>query len=636
MIQFSSRLSWLAAAAASLVFLVPPSPVHAQSRRPLSASDIDDIARLEMLEDRRQFDSLELSRILASKHPEVRRRAAVSIGRINDKRGIGLIVGHALDADTAVAASEVFAIGQLRDSATVPWLDSLLNGAHTRRVVAGEAAIALGKIKTAGARAVLLRFLAAGVVDDRNTLALREALLSAGRSNARGDIAPLIRWTRSPNEEVRWRATWALFRPKDPAAVPTLLAMAKDRSPVVRAWAVRGLTRAQADSVNFGQVAEAQLLLATRDADRPVRTEAIRALGSYSDSTAVATLVAALDSPDSWISVSAAEGLGRMRQPSTIPKLLAATRDQRSCALRVFAMNALQTFSPSDAQAAAIELTRDTVSYCRTSGAQLLARALTGANAAAVSASQRTTIDSALAMFRAARRSEVGAGDLQARVTAIRSLGTFGDTTDLAALRSARERNDSLSAIGAAAATALATIERRASGQGRGGGRPAAVMPTRTFDDYRRIVRDWIVPDYNGAAKPTAEWTTTRGTFVLELYPGDAPLATDDFMRTMNAGTMVGTEFTRVVPDFVDQQASIRGGNILRDEVNRRGLTRANLAWATAGLDTGTPGYTLGHTPQPHNEGDFTSLGHVIRGMDVVDRIEQGDRILSARMLPPR
>ena len=34
-----------------------------------------------------------------------------------------------------------------------------------------------------------------------------------------------------------------------------------------------------------------------------------------------------------------------------------------------------------------------------------------------------------------------------------------------------------------------------------------------------------------------------------------------------------------------------------------------------------------------HNEGDFTSLGRVVSGQDVVDRIDLGDRILSARVI---
>ena len=66
--------------------------------------------------------------------------------------------------------------------------------------------------------------------------------------------------------------------------------------------------------------------------------------------------------------------------------------------------------------------------------------------------------------------------------------------------------------------------------------------------------------------------------------------------------------------------------------MSRRRLTRGNLSWASAGLDTGIPGCTFGITPQPHNEGDFTSLGRVVRGMDVVDRMELGDRVVEVRV----
>jgi cyclophilin family peptidyl-prolyl cis-trans isomerase len=162
---------------------------------------------------------------------------------------------------------------------------------------------------------------------------------------------------------------------------------------------------------------------------------------------------------------------------------------------------------------------------------------------------------------------------------------------------------------------------------------PRPPDPVRTAADYRRIVEQWVVPDYNGAPRPRAVWDTPRGTIELELYPGDAPLGVEHFVRVVESGSIVGTEFGRVVPNFVAQQSAIRDANTLRDEVNRRGLTRGNLSWASAGLDTGRPGYTLGSTPQPHNEGDFTALGRVVRGMDVVDRLELGDRITAARMM---
>jgi peptidyl-prolyl cis-trans isomerase B (cyclophilin B) len=482
---------------AVLATLASAHVAPAQARKPaLSPTDIEGIARLVMLEDYRDYDSTDLSRFLASSHPEVRRRAALAIGRIANKAGFALLTVRPLDRDTAVAATEVFAAGQLKDSSHVAWFDSLLVDPRSAPTVAAEAAIALGKIKTAGAREVLARFLATVKSSARTNAAIGEALLSIGRCTARGALTPIERWTASPDVEIRWRAAWALFRPRDPAAIPDLLKLAGDKAGEVRLWAIRALAEPQADSAGRGADAERAILAAISDADRRVRTEAVRAIGTYSDSAAVAALNAAKASPDWWISSSALEGLARLNPPPT----------------------------PAGGR------------------------------------------------------------------------------------------------------------------QGRGGARtrrPPA-PPTRTLADYKAIVERWVVPDYNGAPRPTARWETARGAIDIELYPGDAPLAVDDFVNTMAAGTIVGTAFTRVVPDFVVQEQTIPGGHRLRDEVNRHGLTRGNLAWASGGLDTGTPGYTLGNAVQPHNEGDFTALGRVIRGMDVVDQIRQNDRITAAKMLTGR
>jgi peptidylprolyl isomerase len=107
-------------------------------------------------------------------------------------------------------------------------------------------------------------------------------------------------------------------------------------------------------------------------------------------------------------------------------------------------------------------------------------------------------------------------------------------------------------------------------------------------------------------------------------------------VRATDSGELVGTEFGRLVPNFVAQQRTIRNASRLRDEVNLYGLRRGTLSWASGGLDTGRPGFTLGHTPQPHNEGDFTAFGHVVRGLEVMDRLELGDRIISASLRAPR
>src|ERR1035441_3953729 len=214
---------YLLAAVLSVVVALPASAQ--QPRRPLSATDIDGIARLVMLEDHRDFDTPDLSHLLASQHPEVRRRAALAIGRIADKRGYALLRAKPLDADTAVAATEVFAAGQLKDSNIVAWFDSLLANRRLAPTVLAEAATALGKIKTARARDALARFLSSASESPRLDQAIGEALLSIGRCNTRGDLDPIVRFGNAKSDEVRWRAAWALFRPRDPAAVSVLMVM---------------------------------------------------------------------------------------------------------------------------------------------------------------------------------------------------------------------------------------------------------------------------------------------------------------------------------------------------------------------------------------------------------------------------
>ena len=546
--------------AASIVFsLAVVSSAHAQRRTPLGESDIADITRLVMMEDRRDFDEAELGRLLRAQNPQIRRRAALSIARINDPRGRTLLHAARADADTSVAATAVFGIGQLRDTAAVPLLDSLLAATTTPVTVAFEAARALGKIRTPEARVALARYLGNVRETARIRSVIGEALFAIGRNATRGDIAPIVTFTRSEDEETRWRATWALFRPRDPASVATLMQLSRDRSGLVRSWAIRGLAAPQVDSSSVSRHDALNLLMAAvRDSDRRARTEAVRTLASYDDSASFDVLVAALNDRDTWISVSAAEALAqrRNRADDPIAALTGATVPNRPSALRIVAVQSILALSPQKAAGPAQLLATDTLPLSQQTARQVASRLNPTAN-----------------------------------------------------------------------------NQQRPAG---GGNRPSRQRPLdtgKTEADYRRIVERWVVTDYSGAPKPRVEWTTHKGVIELELYPGDAPLGVEEFMRILESGAIIGTAFTRVVPDFVNQMQGINTAAQLRDEVTRLGLTRANLSWASAGLDTGRPGYTLGSTPQPHNEGDFTTLGRVVRGMDVVDRIELGDRIVAARRI---
>ena len=158
------------------------------TRAALRPEDIDAIATLLMLEDARKYDAAELRRILSSTHPEVRRRAIQSAGRIADKTGASLIDLARTDKDVEVAATAVWAAGQLRDPAAIPWLAATLSDLKTPAAAAREAAIALGKIQSPEARAALASYLSTAP-PTAAAATVGDALLSIGRFPAGGDLS---------------------------------------------------------------------------------------------------------------------------------------------------------------------------------------------------------------------------------------------------------------------------------------------------------------------------------------------------------------------------------------------------------------------------------------------------------------
>lgn len=564
---------------ALLLVLATLAPAGAAQRSPLSEADIVDIATLVKLEDTRQFDAETLARLLKSLHPEVKRRAVVAVGRIVNPGGTALLEPLRTDASAEIVATVAFAHGQLKDPAAGLWLAETFRSPATPAPVALEAARALGKVRTPEAWTALAAYLTNAQDTPAAAPVVSEALLSIGRFTDRLDITPIVKWTTTSNADVRWHAAWALFRPRNPAAVPHLLKLSQDPSPDVRFWAVRGLAPALVDEAKAEgidrAVTSARLRAAVKDTDRRVRTEALRALGAYDDEASFEVVLAALDDPDTWMSVSAAESLGRFKDriAALAPKLGAAAAPGTPVALRLTALASLTQLAPPLALDAASAMLREPSLFVRTAATQ-----------------------------------------------ALRRMGAIG-----------QQRLDQLATDPTMKGL---LVPAPAPGGGRGS---AATTPApgsgRTDADYRTIVERWIVPAYNGSRAPRAVWTTPKGEIELELYPGEAPLGMEELVRLTESGAIVGTMFSRVVPNFVAQQATIAGANRLRDEVSRLGLTRANLAWASSGLDTGRPGYTLGSTPQPHNEGDFTALGRVSRGMDVVDRLELGDAVTAARIV---
>ena len=118
----------------------------------------------------------------------------------------------------------------------------------------------------------------------------------------------------------------------------------------------------------------------------------------------------------------------------------------------------------------------------------------------------------------------------------------------------------------------------------------------------------------------------------------EAPIHVASFIELVQAGHYDGLLWHRVVPNFVIQGGDPRGdgwggaGYLLRDEINRISYERGTVGMPKAGKDTGGGQLFITHVPTPHLDGNYTVFARVISGVEVVDRIELGDRILSARV----
>ncbi|KAB2952707.1 peptidylprolyl isomerase [Heliorestis acidaminivorans] len=129
---------------------------------------------------------------------------------------------------------------------------------------------------------------------------------------------------------------------------------------------------------------------------------------------------------------------------------------------------------------------------------------------------------------------------------------------------------------------------------------------------------------------------TEKGTMVVALFENDSPGTVANFEKLINEGYYDGLNFHRVIPDFVIQGGCPQGtgmggpGYTIPCEVknNPNKHLRGSLSMAHAGRDTGGSQFFICHSPQPHLDGNHTVFGRVIDGLDVIDQIRRGDKMI--------
>ncbi len=636
--------------------------------------------------------AIDLATLITDSEPRVRRRAALAIGRVGLPAGIQPLTNALSDADPEVREMAAFALGLIGDVVAAPALLNALSDASP--LVRGRAAEALGQIDAkekdqvfpearrqvgdaigrmvseyGGSPAVTS--LAA---DDEKWPAAPEAeafRLGVFALVRLGTYEPLAAAVLGPGDRpvtAWWPVAYALGRIGDRRAQPALTQLLRAAGTYSPAFAARGL-----GAIKDAASVDALLaLVSPATGRREIIVSAVRALAAIGDRKAAAPLARLVtETTDPNVRLETVRALGALRAPEGLPVVQDLLTDpwpaMRAEALRSAAAidqeNFLLVLSGMDpdpqwtVRAALVdvfatlppEVTLDRVRAMLHDDDRRVVpsvlRALQRLKAPDVAATALAQLKEPDFAIRGTAADVIGAlkppegldalaaaltlaeGDaaLDARASILSAMAQYGGARALEAVKGALKDKDW--AVRVHALDLLAKLDP--AGDYRDAIRPAPGAPVAPYEDPQLVA-----PAYS----PHIFIETAKGTVEFELAVLDAPQTSRNFMTLARKGFFNGLQIHRVVPNFVVQDGDPRGdgeggpGYTIRDELNERPFLRGTVGMALSGKDTGGSQFFIAHSPQPHLDARYTVFGHVVNGMDVVDRIQQGDTITRVRV----
>lgn len=128
---------------------------------------------------------------------------------------------------------------------------------------------------------------------------------------------------------------------------------------------------------------------------------------------------------------------------------------------------------------------------------------------------------------------------------------------------------------------------------------------------------------------------TNKGDIKLELYEDKTPKTVANFEKLASEGFYDGLNFHRVISDFMIQAGCPLGtgtggpGYKFADEFHPdlKHDGPGVLSMANSGPNTNGSQFFITHVATPWLDGKHTVFGRVIQGQEVVDEIEQGDKM---------
>jgi peptidyl-prolyl cis-trans isomerase B (cyclophilin B) len=133
------------------------------------------------------------------------------------------------------------------------------------------------------------------------------------------------------------------------------------------------------------------------------------------------------------------------------------------------------------------------------------------------------------------------------------------------------------------------------------------------------------------------EMHTSKGIMKFELYNDATPITAENFIKLIKSGYYDGLSFHRVIPNFVVQGGCPDGtgaggpGYSIPCETkgDKQYHDKGVLSMAHRGPNTGGSQFFICHNRSNtiHLDKVHTCFGKIIEGLDIIDSIQQNDKI---------
>ncbi len=642
------------------------------------------LARIMMIEDMRTPDPA-IRSFAKDTDAMIRTRAALAIGRIGSEELVDTLKELLTDTEPDVRESACFAAGIMGSQGIAELLASRLDDENPQVRAAAVDAICRLKYGPLTSRVSERLSDPERSVIERTLLSLWK-MNEPGAQNAALDtiLDRIIEISRSKDMDLKWKAAYCLMRLSDPRSFDRIAELARDEMPLIRSLAARAL-----DSIDHPGTSEVLVQLCNDD-DWKVSVIALRSAAGKGKLLKQEAISGLLENDNMHIVLSALHALPLLDGNRT-EDLITRFLDAEAPSMRGAAVLALSKLHPDRFMPIAEKMAKDSDWRVRAATARALgnvrhqnalpllftlsddldARVVPDVITAVMKHKPDNPIASINHLFlkqdfviRATALSEISALLFNEGASGSDEKKIYGEemkkmfleilkaSYDIAA--SDNEPDAKLETLNAASQFFSESDAQELIRSALKDGdyivrrRAAEILKERTGEDHfietfpaisGRTIDFYLSALEHAKKRKNAIIRTEKGDITIAFHPNEAPLTVKNFCDLAEKEFYNGKDFHRVVSNFVIQDGCPRGdgwgsaGYRIRCEVSPLEYVEGAVGMAHSGKDTGGSQFFITHSAQPHLTGRYTLFGHVVSGMDIVERIMPNDRILSIEIV---